>query len=257
MRNNIILIIILLSITSNLTFGQGVHFTSSGVVEYQKTVNVYAILKRQVNTSNESSYKPMLLQYQKSHPQFKTLNSSLIFTNEKTIFTPIPEEVAPVIFLGTDAILNQNNTTFTNLKEQVVISEKKIFEKTYLLKDKIRKIRWKITDETRTIASYPCRRANALVDSMYVVAFFTEQIPVSGGPESFTGLPGMILQLALPHENITWMAIKVTESSVAPKSMAIPARGTLVNRSALYETINETIKNWGQNKQSILRALLL
>jgi len=145
----------------------------------------------------------------------------------------------------------------TNVIIRVFEGSKKIFEKTYLLKDKIRKIRWKITDETRTIAGYPCRRANALVDSMYVVAFFTEQIPVSGGPESFTGLPGMILQLALPHENITWMAIKVTESSVAPKSMEIPARGTLVNRSALYETINETIKNWGQNKQSILRALLL
>jgi len=28
------------------------------------------------------------------------------------------------------------------------------------------------------------------------VAFYTDDIPVSGGPESFNGLPGMILQVA-------------------------------------------------------------
>ena len=29
-----------------------------------------------------------------------------------------------------------------------------------------------------------------------VVAFYKDDIPVSGGPESFNGLPGMILQVA-------------------------------------------------------------
>jgi len=32
--------------------------------------------------------------------------------------------------------------------------------------------------------------------SIDVVAFYTDDIPVSGGPESFDGLTGMILQVA-------------------------------------------------------------
>ncbi len=57
------------------------------------------------------------------------------------------------------------------------------------MQDSTRKITWKITDEMREIAGFSCRRANAIMlDSIYVVAFYTDQIPVSGGPESFSGL---------------------------------------------------------------------
>ena len=49
-----------------------------------------------------------------------------------------------------------------------------------------------------------------MLDSIYIVAFFAEKKSVSGGPESFSGLPGMILELALPHDNIIWRATKVS-----------------------------------------------
>jgi GLPGLI family protein len=42
------------------------------------------------------------------------------------------------------------------------------------------------------------------VDSVYIVAFYAEDIHVSSGPESFTGPPGMILKLSLPHEHVIW-----------------------------------------------------
>jgi GLPGLI family protein len=48
------------------------------------------------------------------------------------------------------------------------------------------------------IAGFNCRRANAMImDSIYVVAFYTDEILTTGGPESFSGLPGMILGVAL------------------------------------------------------------
>ncbi|MFD2144973.1 GLPGLI family protein [Mucilaginibacter antarcticus] len=103
--------------------------------------------------------------------------------------------------------------------------QKEYAEKTLLVKDTIRKIKWKLTDETQVVAGYPCRRANGLMlDSIYVVAFYTDDIHVSGGPESFNGLPGMILKLALPHDNVSWVATKVTEMPADPKSWCRPKK---------------------------------
>ena len=122
----------------------------------------------------------------------------------------------------------------------------------------MRLITWKITDETREIAGYQCRRANAIImDSVYVVAFYTDQIAVSGGPESFTGLPGMILGLALPHDNVTWFATKVTEMLVPEKDLAPPTKGKPVNDKGLSEVLMGAMKDWGEYGQSYLKAFLL
>ena len=95
------------------------------------------------------------------------------------------------------------------------MSQKTVFEQTFLVEDTLRRIKWKITDETRPIAGFNCRRANALImDSICVVAFYTDEILTTGGPESFSGLPGMILGIALPHEHITWFATKVEDLRV-------------------------------------------
>jgi GLPGLI family protein len=92
------------------------------------------------------------------------------------------------------------------------------------------------------------------MDSIYVVAFYTDQIPVSGGPESFTGLPGMILGVALPYEHITWFATKVSEIPVDPKSLTLPAtKKQPITLSALKEKITSS-SDW--IKES-LKTLLL
>ncbi len=121
-------------------------------------------------------------------------------------------------------MLNQCNTIFTNIATKQTVDQKKVFDQAYLVKDSVTRIKWKITDETREIAGYTCRRANGIyLDSIYVVAFYTTRIPVAAGPESFNGLPGMILGVALPHENITWFATKVTEASI-PQDAIVPPK---------------------------------
>ena len=45
-----------------------------------------------------------------------------------------------------------------------------------------------------------CRKAlTKICDSVVVVAFYTNEIIPSGGPESFGGLPGMILEFGHPQ----------------------------------------------------------
>ena len=258
MKNITFFITAILLLMAGISSGQNAHFVNSGVIEYEKTANMYAIFKKGINKDNESFLQPAFEAYKKNQPQFKKLKSTLSFTDNKTMFKPIEDEGGNGGFWGNDAMIKQNNTTFTDLTANTFISQKNVFEETFLLKDTTRKIKWKITDETREIAGYTCRRANALVlDSVYVVAFYTDEIPVPGGPESFTGLPGMILGLALPHENITWFATKVTQAVVDAKAMLPPKKGKPVNNAELRKTLDGAMKDWGNYAQASLKAFSL
>ena len=248
-----------LLLCSNFLFAQNAHFTTAGTIEYTKTVNMFAMIQKEINPENEAFFAPILEDYKKKQPQFKKVKSTMTFSDNKTLYSPIvDQDNTPGGFFSDDAMSNQPNTIFNDLQAHNTNTQKKVFEETFLIKDSTRKIKWKITDETREIAGFVCRRANALVmDSIYVVAFYTEKIPISGGPESFTGLPGMILGVALPHENVTWFATKVTEGYVEPKVLLPPKKGKIVTNKELKDKLKEVMKDWGPSAQLELKALLL
>jgi len=242
--------LIALLFAGKIMFAQNAHFTTSGSISYEKSVNTFAIIKRLYGDDlNEGFFKQAFEQYQKTQPQFKVLKSTLVFDNSSTLFTPVPPETSSGNFFSLPAS-DQFNIIYTDLGAHSVTEQKAVFEQTFLVKDSVRKIKWKITDETRQVAGYECRRANGLMmDSIYVVAFFATQIPISGGPESFGGLPGMILEVALPHENIIWRATKITEAFTSNATIIPPKKGKPVNNRQLFETLNEVFKNRGDAKQ--------
>lgn len=237
---------------------QNTHFIKNGVIDFEKRTNMYAVLQKQINKDNESYANPAFEQYKKNNPQFKVSKSMLSFNKDRSMYTwPETDEAMGSNFFDVP-LAKLKNTVFTNFDTDKSTTEKHVFEEKYLVTDSVRKINWKITDETRDIAGYQCRRANAVImDSIYVVAFYTNQIIVSGGPESFTGLPGMILGVALPHENITWFATKVSEVAVPEKALAPPTKGKPVSEKGLMEILKGAMKNWGDYAQSYLKAFSL
>lgn len=249
----------LLLLISNLSFAQNTtHFATSGTIEYNKTSNMFAIVGRMIDKNNESYLRPAYDQFKKTQPQFKVLKSTLKFSNNKTLFTPAEPTDLPVNNFFGSPISDQNNIIYTDIAAGNKTSQKKVFEETFLLKDSVRNIKWKITDETREIAGYTCRRANALIlDSIYVVAFYTDKIMVSGGPESFTGLPGMILEVAIPHENIIWLATKVSDISVPESTITPPKKGKVVDNKSFRATLDGAMKSWGTWGQVYYKAFLL
>ena len=248
----------LLLLFANTLFAQYARFPASGVIEYEKTVNMYALIKKKINKNNEGFYGPAFENFKKTQPQFKKVKSTLSFTGNKTIYTPIESSESNRSFFSDEPAASQPNIVYTDLNSFTSITQKSVFEETFLVKDSVRKINWKITNETREIAGYPCRRANAIVmDSIYVVAFYSDKIPVSGGPESFTGLPGMILGVALPHENITWFATKVTDTPVAANSLVAPKKGKSTDFNGLVTTLKAALKNWGDYAQNQFKVFLL
>lgn len=254
----IVIYIFFLLIPTGLAYAQHARFATEGVIEFEKRVNMHAQILKMINKDNEVYYVPMLEQYKKTQPQFKTLKSTLAFSRDKTLFTPLePEQTARGLFSELPAA-GQNNVIYSDLGAFKSTVQKKVYEETFLVTDSIRKINWKLTSEKRDIAGYSCRRANAIImDSIYVVAFYTDEIPVSGGPESFAGLPGMILGVALPHENITWFANLVSDKALPPGSLTVPKKGKPTDNKGLLETLRSVMKNWGEFAQIQLKALLL
>lgn len=247
--------------TSCNTFAQNGHFVQNGVIEFEKKSNMYALISKKIKGESESYYKLAFESYKKTNPPFKTSKSILSFSKNKSLYK-WHENTEPANnnndWITDDAMANLKNVIATDLDTHTSITQKNVYDDLYLVKDSLRKIDWKITDETREIAGYECRRANAIIiDSVYVVAYYTIQIPFSGGPESFTGLPGTILGLALPHENMTWFATKVTEIPVPEKDLAPPVKGKPTDNKELNKTLLEALKNWGKGARRTLEAYSL
>lgn len=234
------------------------HFTTSGTIEFERRTNVFAMIEKLINKDNEAYLAPALEAYKKNNPQFRTLKSTLSFSDNKTLFTPIDADPPANALMAFAPLMSQNNTIYTDLDEHMSIGEKKVFDGLFLVKDSTRKIKWKITDETRDIAGYICRRANGIMlDSIYVVAFFTGKIPVPGGPESFNGLPGMILGVALPHENVTWFATMVTDITFPPNTIKAPKKGKPLDDKGYRETVINALKDKGDIANDFIKGFLL
>ncbi len=225
---------------------QQTHFISEGKIEFERKLNLYS----QFDDDNSWS-----AEYKKTIPQFKTTYFDLTFINNKTFYQPGKDNSDNNRLWEQPA---ENNIVYSDLDKHAAVSQKMIFEKTFLIQDSTRNIQWKITDEKRTIAGFECRRANALImDSIYVVAFYTDEIATSGGPESFSGLPGMILGLAIPHEHVTWFATKLYATPVKETDLKIPTKGTKTTNAAMKDNIKSSLKDWGKWADRYVKAALL
>lgn len=239
--------LLILSVTlHSQASAQNTIFLSEGKIEFEKKINLYARM------DEDNSWSEL---EKKSMPQFKTTYFDLLFTRNKSIYRPGRENTDNNKLWEQPA---EENVVYSDLDNSKSISQKKVFEQLFLVQDSLRRIKWKITDESRVIAGFNCRRANAIImDSIYVVAFYTDEILTPGGPESFTGLPGMILGVSLPHQHLTWFATKVQAVKVADTEISIPQKGKKITNTALKQTLQENLKQWGKEGRNYIQATLL
>ena len=246
-----LLIFIFINIALHAAAQNPVYLTE-GRIEYEKRLNAHARLDAIFRNDNGSTWKDM---EKKRTPKFKITYFELRFHNNTTLYAPGRENPENARLRAEPA---DDNVVYSELDKSESIAQKKVFEEVFLVKDSTRSIRWKITDEKRNIAGFDCRRANAIImDSVYVVAFYTDAIITPGGPESFSGLPGMILGVALPYEHVTWFATKVLTEDIPTARLQPPVKGKKVDNKTLLETLNKTLKNWGSYGLAYITATML
>ncbi|ANI88528.1 hypothetical protein A9P82_03970 [Arachidicoccus ginsenosidimutans] len=238
---------------------QNALFLNHGNIVFEKKVNTYALQKERMskNEADNAGWDDAILDASKKNNNgFTVTHANLAFKDDKTLYTPIEESnpnTSDFYFIDMSSG-KQGNIVYSDFDKDQSIAQKTVYGDQFLITDSTRKIRWKITDELRDIAGFHCRRANAVImDSVYVVAFYTNQIPTSGGPESFSGLPGMIMLLALPHQHIEWTATKVTlNPAVTDATLTPPKKGKAVNQKEFIDKLKGSLKDWN-NLNSILQ----
>ncbi|MBV8251789.1 MAG: GLPGLI family protein [Chitinophaga sp.] len=250
MKTKFHVILILLLCNVLWAAAQQAMFVTHGKIEFERRRNEHAIIDA---ISSEGDWKEIV---KKSTPKFAVHYFDCWFTDSTTLYKPGRDN--PENGSNSREYPGDDNIVYNLLEAGKTITKKKIFEATYRVEDSLRNIQWKITEETRNIAGFECRRANAIImDSIYVVAFYTDQITTPGGPESFTGLPGMILGVALPHEHVTWFATKVLVEEIAPGQLQPFQKGKKTTRKGLHDDLAKALADWGNyGKQFIKNAEL-
>lgn len=233
-------------------YSQNGSLIHEGEIQFEKKMNVFKVLDEYYTSDEYPSVKKFAQDYKSQTTKTQSSFFKLSFNDSLMLYEPDLSGTA--LKASTGRFLSSiafDNTIFSNLRKDSSISRKQIMGESYLVKDSLKRIHWKVVDEQRDIGGFTCRRANGLImDSVYVVAFFTDQIVAPGGPESFTGLPGMILGIALPHYHITWFATKVRTTTIAFTSSSIPSKGKQLSNQEFDDVIKNNINLQGGGRQS-------
>jgi GLPGLI family protein len=188
-------------------------------------------------------------------PEFKIVYYSLSFADNKSIYkfshwdenNKIPEWMKEG---------QEDNNWYFDFSSGLFTQRKLIEGSSFVITDTTPPIEWKITNENRMIAGFNCRKAvGKIMDSVYVFAFYTDEIAISAGPCSVNGLPGMILGLSIPRLYTSYIATKVSlavnEADIKPVvSKKYYSRSSF--RSYIEEKSAEWF-SWGDDKEENLR----
>jgi GLPGLI family protein len=245
MRSKSFLITALLVASTLLSRAQ--QFITHGKIEFERKVNQHSMLEE------GSIWNDMM---KKNTPKFYTSYYDLYFKGNISLYKNgrEPEVRQNKVW----SVFVADNTIQTNLDSNTSITLKDIQNDLYLINDSLRKIDWKIGTEIRKIANFDCRKAvGKIMDSIIVIAFYTDEIMASGGPESFSGLPGMILGIAIPRLHTTWYATKLELIDIPDKDIQAPKKGKKYTSTAFQTQLREIMKDWGDEGKRLIPQILL
>ena len=220
-------------------------FFSTIKVEFEKTTSVRQLMK---DLQEGSSW------YEQNKDRYPvSMLSYYDFTGDTTKSLYQPGKDAPVDPRSWYRPVGDKNVVYTDYKKGISISQKPVFEETFLIEDSLAKIKWKLTNDVRNIAGYDCRKAVGILnDSIAIFAFYSEELLINGGPEGIQGLPGMILGMGIPRLHATWFATKVEVFDVKMNKVNPATKGKKVSREALMQTLGKLAKDWGSYGSKML-----
>jgi GLPGLI family protein len=246
MKNKFIIASICIFLTSAVFAQQ--NFIGQVSIEYAKTISWWSLAKEMWPEWFEQDKDRMP----------KEVVSYFNFTGD-TVQSLYKRTKEPYIQRGLWYWSNgDDNVVYNDYKTGTTISQKQVYEQTYLLQDSMLKIKWKITPDTRNIAGFNCRKAIGIMfDTVAVFAFYTDEIMINGGPEGIQGLPGMILGIGIPRLHTTWFATGVKILDINMNTVKPATKGKKTDRASMLATLQRAMKNWDEQGRKMLLAFTI
>ena len=209
-------------------------FIDKATIQYEVKSN---IKKNMGNGSWEEMMKDKL-------PTFKTGYYTFTFADNRSIykFDQWPETEKLPDYMRKD---DENNTWYFDHNTGKMIIQKNIYGSALNIEDSIINLKWTLTNENRNIAGFNCKKAfTKIFDSVYVFAFYTDEIMISGGPCSINGLPGMIMGLTIPRLFTSWIATKVSVNNVDVNNIKPTPAKKYFTMPFIVKTVEDRTKDW-------------
>lgn len=209
-------------------------FIDKATIQYEVKSN---IKKNMGNGSWEEMMKEKL-------PTFKTGYYTFTFADNRSIykFDQWPETEKLPDYMRKD---DENNTWYFDHNTGKMIIQKNIYGSALNIEDSIINLKWTLTNENRNIAGFNCKKAfTKIFDSVYVFAFYTDEIMISGGPCSINGLPGMIMGLTIPRLFTSWIATKVSVNNVDVNNIKPTPAKKYFTMPFIVNTVEDRTKDW-------------
>ena len=160
----------------------------------------------------------------------------LLFSNNQSLWRPVEDDnQSDEMNFGDGGgarmiirMPGSEDIVYHNIGEIKRVEQRELGGKTFIVNDSIRRLNWKLTGETKTILGYKCMKATSwrtqesyrmqmnngnasrerVTDTLNIVAWFTNEIPGSYGPENYQGqLPGTILEIDINNGRTMLKAI--------------------------------------------------
>lgn len=208
-------------------------------------------------------------------PEFRTDKFELLFNEQASLFRTVVDEDAPDPFANNGGdrggmrfnFRMPETSTYTDINTQMQYESRAMFEKTFLVVDSLKQNKWKISDETKTIANHVCKKATTMISQpaqmrvrfgngpratedtvapkpkqVELVVWYTEDIPVSVGPDNYAGLPGAILEVNTDNGANTISATEVS-AKFPKKELVQPTKGDKMNRVQFQEAMKKIMED--------------
>jgi len=232
-----------------------------GRVVYERTMQLPT---RMIRTENAAEAAQL--------PRSRTDQFELLFSPSGSLYQFLPNaaEETPGEFSSGGLVMRfggLNDIVYHNFEKSQRIDQRNVMDRNFVVTDSIRRLPWKLSEETKTILNYTVRKATAqnirtamrmsmengemkrepYQDTATVIAWFTSDIPVPAGPDFQGQLPGLILELVLNNGQQVFRAIevspKVSVSKIKPPKdgKKLTAAEFTKERDALMEEMRKNM----------------
>lgn len=209
-------------------------FLPLGALAQQGTVRYEVTTQRKVELPPDMAHLASQLSGALTAERVLSFDGATALTRD----APVPEPADT----GSRIVMRSPGTV-TWVSDGRRLEQTEFLGRTFLVRDSVPGLEWRLTGEAAEFLGYPCQRAVATRDTVTVEAWFTPQIPVSVGPEAYGGLPGLIL--VLTDGPRSFVAQEVTLGPPAEGALAPPDRGRPVTREEYARIVRERLEEMG------------
>lgn len=190
----------------------------------------------------------------------------LEFNQNESVYKEDQKLSAPSVAPGNGMVMvmgggGGSDIYYKNIKSKSYINKTEIMGKRFLIKDKLPTFEWKMTGETKNIGVYTCYKAtfsreedqttmnvdekgkvkeSTVKRTIVTTAWYTPDIAVSNGPERFSGLPGLILEVQ--EGNLTIVCSEIVLNSTEKLDIKEPTKGKVVTQEAYRKIMDKKTK---------------